>query len=162
VNPLSGRLPIIVQIPVFFALYEVLFVPIEMRHHAFFGWIKDLSAPDPTSLFNLFGIIPWDPPSFLLVGIWPIIMGITMFIQMRLNPLPPDPIQQQIFTWMPLLFTFLLAQFAAGLVIYWAWNNTLSFLQQYVIMRRQGVKVELWDNIIQTFKPKKQAEQKSD
>ena len=152
INPMSGCLPIVIQIPVFFALYKVLFVTIEMRHQPFFGWIQDLSAPDPTSLFNLFGLIPWDPPSLLMIGGWPLVMGLTMFIQMRLNPAPPDPIQQQIFNWMPLFFTFLLAQFAAGLVIYWAWNNALSVLQQYVIMRRMGVKVELWDNIIAMFK----------
>ncbi len=152
INPMSGCLPIVIQIPVFFALYKVLFVTIEMRHQPFFGWIQDLSAPDPTSLFNLFGLIPWDPPGLLMIGGWPLVMGFTMFIQMRLNPAPPDPIQQQIFNWMPLFFTFLLAQFAAGLVIYWAWNNALSVLQQYVIMRRMKVKVELWDNIIAMFR----------
>ena len=154
INPLSGCLPIVVQIPVFFSLYKVLFVTIEMRHAPFFGWIHDLSAPDPTTVFNLFGLIPWDPPSFLLIGIWPLIMGVTMFVQMKLNPAPPDPTQAMIFTWMPIFFTFLLASFPAGLVIYWAWNNTLSILQQYTIMRRQGVKVELWDNIKSTFKLK--------
>ena len=147
VNPMSGCLPILVQIPIFFALYKVLFGTIEMRHAPFYGWIQDLAAPDPTSIFNLFGLIPWDPPTFLLIGIWPIIMGITMFLQMRLNPTPPDPVQAQIFTWMPLFFTFLLATFPAGLVIYWAWNNTLSIAQQWFIMSRQGVKVELWDNL---------------
>ena len=151
VSPMSGCLPIVIQIPVFFALYKVLFVTIEMRHAPFYGWIQDLSAPDPTSLFNLFGLIPWAPPSFLLIGVWPILMGITMFIQMRLNPPPPDPTQAMIFNWMPLFFTFLLATFPAGLIIYWAWNNFLSILQQYVIMRRQGVKVELMDNLKNTF-----------
>jgi YidC/Oxa1 family membrane protein insertase len=151
VNPMSGCLPIVVQIPIFFALYKVLFVTIEMRHQPFYGWIKDLSAPDPTSLFNLFGLIPWDPPSFLLIGAWPIIMGITMFVQMRLNPTPPDPTQAMIFTWMPLFFTFLLAGFASGLVIYWAWNNTLSIIQQYIIMKRQGVDVDLFGNILEAF-----------
>ncbi len=151
VNPMSGCLPIVVQIPIFFALYKVLFGTIEMRHAPFFGWIQDLAAPDPTSMFNLFGLIPWDPPSFLMIGIWPLIMGITMFLQMRLNPTPPDPVQAQIFTWMPLFFTFLLATFPAGLVIYWAWNNFLSILQQYTIMTRQGVKVELWGNLKETF-----------
>ncbi|VAW12438.1 Inner membrane protein translocase and chaperone YidC, long form [hydrothermal vent metagenome] len=151
VNPMSGCLPIVVQIPIFFALYKTLFVTIEMRHQPFFGWIKDLSAPDPTSLFNLFGLIPWDPPTFLIVGAWPIIMGVTMFVQMRLNPTPPDPVQAQIFTWMPLLFTFLLANFASGLVIYWAWNNFLSILQQYFIMTRQGVEVNLFGNIMEAF-----------
>ena len=151
VNPMSGCLPIVVQIPIFFALYKTLFVTIEMRHQPFFGWIHDLSAPDPTSLFNLFGVIPWDPPTFLMVGAWPIIMGITMFLQMRLNPTPPDPVQAQIFTWMPLLFTFLLANFASGLVIYWAWNNSLSILQQYYIMTRQGVEVNMLGNIMEAF-----------
>ena len=147
VNPMSGCLPILVQIPVFFALYKVLFVTIEMRHAPFYGWIKDLSAQDPTSLFNLFGLIPWDPPSFLLIGVLPLIMGVTMWVQMRLNPSPPDPVQAQIFMWMPLFFTFLLASFPAGLVLYWAWNNFLSILQQYTIMKRQGADVNLVQNI---------------
>lgn len=155
INPLAGCLPVLVQIPVFFALYKVLFVTIEMRHAPFFGWIQDLSAPDPTSLFNLFGLIPWDPPQLLMLGIWPLIMGITMFVQMKMNPAPPDPTQQMIFTWMPVLFTFMLASFPAGLVIYWAWNNSLSIAQQWVIMSRQGVKVELWDNLRGTFARKK-------
>ncbi len=141
VNPASGCLPILIQIPVFFALYKVLFVTIEMRHAPFFGWIQDLSAPDPTSLFNLFGLIPWDPPTFLSIGIWPLIMGITMFLQQKLNPPPTDPLQQKIFMALPIVFTFLLANFPAGLVIYWAWNNALSILQQWVIMRRMGVKI---------------------
>ncbi|WP_299810381.1 membrane protein insertase YidC [uncultured Roseibium sp.] len=157
INPLAGCLPIVIQIPVFFALYKVLFVTIEMRHAPFFGWIQDLSAPDPTSIFNLFGLIPWDPPQMLMLGVWPLIMGITMFIQMKMNPAPPDPTQQMIFTWMPVVFTFMLASFPAGLVIYWAWNNSLSVTQQYVIMRRQGVKVELWDNLSRMFKRKKPA-----
>ncbi len=147
INPMSGCLPIVIQIPVFFALYKVLYVSIEMRHAPFFGWIQDLSAPDPTTIFNLFGLIPWAPPEFLMLGVWPIIMGITMFFQMKLNPAPPDPVQAQIFTWMPVLFTFLLASFPAGLVIYWSWNNALSMLQQYVIMRRQGVDINLLENI---------------
>ena len=147
VNPASGCLPIIVQIPIFFSLYKVLFVTIEMRHAPFYGWIQDLSAPDPTTLFNLFGLIPFDPPSFLMVGIWPLIMGVSMFVQMRLNPAPPDPIQAQIFAWMPVMFTFLLAPFPAGLVIYWAWNNTLSVMQQSFIMKRQGVPITLFDNM---------------
>jgi len=155
VNPASGCLPILVQIPVFFSLYKVLFVTIEMRHAPFFGWIKDLSAPDPTSVFNLFGLIPWDPPTFLMIGAWPIIMGITMWVQMKLNPAPPDPIQQKIFTWMPVFFTYLLASFPAGLVIYWAWNNSLSVLQQSVIMARQGVDIPLLENL--GIKPKKAA-----
>ncbi len=147
VNPASGCLPILVQIPIFFALYKVLFITIEMRHAPFFGWIKDLSAPDPTSIFNLFGLIPWEPPAFLLIGIWPIIMGITMWAQMKLNPAPPDPVQQKIFAWMPVFFTFLLASFPAGLVIYWAWNNLLSVIQQAVIMSRQGVEIPLLENL---------------
>ncbi len=147
VNPLAGCLPVIIQIPVFFALYKVLFVTIEMRHAPFFGWVQDLSAPDPTTLFNLFGLIPWDPPSLLMIGIWPILMGITMFVQQRMNPAPSDPTQQMIFTWMPLLFVFILAGFPAGLVIYWAWNNLLSVLQQGLIMRKQGVPIELFSNM---------------
>jgi YidC/Oxa1 family membrane protein insertase len=147
INPMSGCLPILIQIPVFFALYKVLYITIEARHAPFFGWIQDLSAPDPTTIFNLFGLIPWDPPQMLMLGIWPIIMGITMFVQMKLNPAPADPVQQKIFTWMPVLFTFLLAAFPAGLVIYWTWNNSLSILQQWVIMRRQGVEVNLLENI---------------
>ncbi len=142
VNPLAGCLPILIQIPVFFALYKVLFVTIEMRHAPFFGWISDLSAQDPTSIFNLFGLIPFDPPSFLLIGIWPILMGITMYLQMKMNPAPTDEIQQQIFRWMPIIFTFVLATFPAGLVIYWTFNNAFSILQQWVIMRRQGVSPE--------------------
>ena len=160
INPLAGCIPIIIQIPVFFALYKVLFISIEMRHAPFFGWIEDLSAPDPTSLFNLFGLLPYDPSSvpligsFLMVGVWPLIMGVTMWVQMKMNPSPPDPTQAMIFNWMPVFFTFLLASFPAGLVIYWAWNNFLSVTQQYVIMRRQGVKVELWDNITGLFRKK--------
>ncbi len=151
VNPVSGCLPVLIQIPVFFALYKVLFGTIDMRHAPFVGWIQDLSAKDPTTLFNLFGLLPFGVPDFMIIGVWPLIMGVTMFIQMKLNPAPPDPIQAQIFTWMPVFFTFLLASFPAGLVIYWAWNNTLSVTQQYVIMRRQGVEVELWKNLKETF-----------
>ncbi|WP_127520793.1 membrane protein insertase YidC [Mesorhizobium sp. Z1-4] len=154
INPLAGCWPILIQIPVFFALYKVLYVTIEMRHAPFFGWIQDLSAPDPTSVFNLFGLLPYDVPSFLLIGIWPLIMGITMFLQMRMNPTPPDPTQAMIFNWMPVVFTFMLATFPAGLVIYWAWNNFLSILQQGVIMKRQGAKIELWDNLVGLFKKK--------
>lgn len=147
VSPLSGCLPILIAIPVFFALYKVIYVTIEMRHAPFFGWIQDLSAPDPTSLFNLFGLLPFTPPQLLMVGVWPIIMGITMWLQMRLNPTPPDPIQAQLFNWMPLIFTFMLAAFPAGLVIYWAWNNFLSILQQSYIMKRQGVEINFFGNI---------------
>jgi YidC/Oxa1 family membrane protein insertase len=131
----------LIQIPVFFALYKVLFVSIEMRHAPFYGWIQDLSAPDPTSLFTLFGMIPWSPPDFLLIGVWPVIMGVTMFLQQKLNPAPADPMQAKIFMFLPLIFTFMLARFPAGLVIYWAWNNILSISQQYVIMKRMGVKI---------------------
>ncbi|WBV41649.1 membrane protein insertase YidC [Pseudoroseomonas cervicalis] len=137
VNPASGCLPIVIQIPVFFALYKVLFVTIEMRHAPFFGWIRDLSAPDPTNLFNLFGLIPWDPPALLHMPVWAIIMGVTMFVQQKLNPAPADPIQAKIFTWMPIIFTFMLASFPAGLVIYWSWNNLLSVAQQWYIMRHE-------------------------
>jgi YidC/Oxa1 family membrane protein insertase len=154
VNPLAGCLPILIQIPVFFSLYKVLFITIEMRHAPFFGWIQDLSAPDPTNLFTLFGLIPWDPPSFLILGIWPLIMGVTMFIQMKLNPAPTDPTQAMIFNWMPVIFTFMLATFPAGLVIYWAWNNTLSILQQAAIMKKHGVPIEIFKNIQDTFKKK--------
>jgi YidC/Oxa1 family membrane protein insertase len=145
VNPASGCLPILVQIPVFFALYKVLFVTIEMRHAPFFGWIQDLSAPDPTSWMNLFGLLPYTVPelgffNLLSIGIWPIVMGLTMWLQMRLNPTPPDPTQAKIMAALPFVFTFMLGHFAAGLVIYWAWNNTLSIAQQRLIMWRMGVK----------------------
>ncbi|CUW45431.1 putative inner membrane protein translocase component YidC [Brucella vulpis] len=154
INPLAGCWPVLVQIPVFFALYKVLYVTIEMRHAPFFGWIQDLAAPDPTSIFNLFGLLPYTVPHFLMIGVWPIIMGITMFLQMRMNPTPPDPTQAAIFTWMPIIFTFMLASFPAGLVIYWAWNNTLSIIQQSVIMKRQGVEIELFDNLKGLFRRK--------
>src|SRR3954463_15990341 len=160
INPIAGCLPVALQIPVFFSLYKVLFVTIEMRHAPFFGWIKDLSAPDPTNLFNLFGLLHFDPTTvplfghYLVLGVWPIIMGITMWVQMKLNPSPPDPTQKMIFDWMPLIFTFMLAGFPAGLVIYWAWNNLLSVLQQSFIMRKNGVKVELFDNLRATFAKK--------
>ncbi len=153
INPLDGCLPILIQVPVFFSLYKVLFITIEMRHAPFFGWIHDLSAPDPTNVFNLFGLLPYDPTllpmvgHFLHIGAWPLVMGITMWFQMKLNPTPPDPAQKMIFDWMPVIFTFMLANFSSGLVIYWAWNNTLSVIQQSVIMRRNGAKIELWDNL---------------
>jgi YidC/Oxa1 family membrane protein insertase len=159
INPVAGCWPMLLQIPVFFALYKVIYVTIEMRHAPFFGWIHDLSAPDPTSLFNLFGLLPYDVPHFLMIGVWPIVMGITMFLQMRMNPTPPDPTQALIFTWMPLVFTFMLASFPAGLVIYWAWNNTLSISQQALIMKRHGAKIELFDNLKGVFK-RKQAQPK--
>lgn len=163
INPVAGCLPVALQIPVFFSLYKVLFVTIEMRHAPFFGWIKDLSAHDPTNLFNLFGLLSFDPTQlpvighYLALGLWPIIMGITMWFQMKLNPTPPDPTQKMIFDWMPLIFTFMLASFPAGLVIYWAWNNLLSVLQQSYIMRRNGVKIELFDNVKATFAGSKKA-----
>src|SRR5271169_3491786 len=167
INPIAGCLPIAIQIPVFFSLYKVLFITIEMRHASFYGWIHDLSAPDPTNIFTLGGLIPFDPTilpligSFLHLGFWPAIMGVTMWVQMKLNPAPPDPTQQMIFNWMPLIFTFMLAKFPAGLVIYWAWNNSLSVAQQSVIMHKHGAKIQLWDNIKGTFvkaKPKAPAE----
>ena len=162
INPLAGCWPILIQIPVFFALYKVLFITIEMRHAPFIGWIRDLSAPDPTNLFNLFGLLPFDPTmipvfgQFLHLGVWPILMGFTMWAQMKMNPSPPDPTQKMIFDWMPLIFTFLLASFPAGLVIYWTWNNFLSVVQQGVIMKRNGAKIELWDNL-RALLPKKKA-----
>jgi len=140
VNPISGCLPIFIQIPFFFAIYKMLFVTIEMRHQPFFGWIKDLSERDPTSIFNLFGLIPWDPPSFLLIGAWPVLMGVTMFLQQKLNPAPPDPVQAKIFMFFPLFLTVILAPFPSGLVIYWTINNVLTMAQQYVIMKRTTVK----------------------
>jgi YidC/Oxa1 family membrane protein insertase len=169
INPLSGCWPILIQIPVFFALYTVIFISIEMRHAPFFGWIQDLAAPDPTNIFTLFGLIPWNPMalpligSFLHLGIWPVIMGITMWVQMKLNPPPPDPTQAMIFNWMPIIFTFMLGAFPAGLVIYWAWNNTLSVTQQWFIMKRHGAEVNLFGNILDTFrkKPKPAEDSKS-
>jgi len=141
INPVSGCLPVVIQIPVFFALYKVLYVSIEMRHAPFYGWIHDLSAPDPLNVFTAFGLIPWDPPAMLHIGLLPVIMGFTMFLQQRLNPAPMDPTQKRIMSFLPLFFTFLLAHFPAGLVIYWTWNNVLSMLQQWSIMRRMGVRV---------------------
>jgi len=144
-NPLAGCLPIVIQIPVFFSLYKVLFVTIEMRHAPFFGWIHDLSAPDPTSFANLFGLLPFTPPthlpivgSILMIGAWPLAMGLTMFLQQKLNPQPVDPVQARMFMFLPIVFTFMLSGFPAGLVIYWAWNNLLSIGQQWTIMRRAG------------------------
>ncbi len=157
VNPVAGCLPMVIQIPVFFALYKVIFITIEMRHAPFFGWIKDLSAPDPTNLFTLFGLIPWDPTAlpmfghFLALGIWPLIMGVSMFFQMKMNPEPTDPVQKSMFAWMPVIFTFMLGTFPAGLVIYWTWNNTLTILQQSLIMKQAGVKIELFDNVRKMF-----------
>jgi YidC/Oxa1 family membrane protein insertase len=140
VNPASGCLPVLIQIPFFFAIYKMLFISLEMRHQPFFGWIKDLSAQDPTSLFNLFGLIPWDPPSFLIIGIWPILMGLTMFLQQKLNPAPTDPIQAKIFMFFPLFLTIILASFPSGLVVYWTVNNILTIAQQWVIMKKTKLK----------------------
>ncbi len=160
INPVSGCLPMVIQIPVFFSLYKVLFITIEMRQAPFFGWIKDLSQPDPTNVFTLFGLLHYDPTSlpiighFLAIGIWPLIMGFSMFIQMKMNPEPPDPVQKQMFTWMPVIFTFMLGSFPSGLVIYWTWNNLLSVTQQTLIMHRAGVKIELWGNLAKTFRRK--------
>lgn len=151
INPVAGCWPMLLQIPVFFALYKVIYITIEMRHAPFFGWIQDLSAPDPSSLWELFGLIPWGAadilPGFLLLGIWPLLMGITMFVQMQMNPAPPDPTQAMIFRWMPFVFTFMLSTFPAGLVIYWAWNNLLSIFQQGYIMKKNGAEIALVDNI---------------
>ena len=147
VNPVSGCLPMVIQIPVFFSLYKVLLVTIDMRHAPFFGWIRDLSAPDPTSIFNLFGLIPWMPPQFLMIGVFPVIMGLTMWLQTNLNPPPADPAQQKIFGFMPLIFTFMLSNFPVGLVIYWSWNNLLSIIQQVVIMRSTGTPVDFIDRL---------------
>ena len=166
VNPAAGCLPILLQIPIFFSLYKVLFVTIEMRHAPFIGWIHDLSAPDPTSILNLFGLLPWgtpDPMSFLAIfsiGVLPILMGVTMWLQQKLNPMPSDPTQAMIFAWMPWVFMFMLGQFAVGLVIYWVANNTITFIQQYIIMRSQGVDVDLLGNIKSGFRKRKKAESK--
>jgi len=140
VNPVSGCLPVLIQIPFFFAIYKMLFVTLEMRHQPFFGWIEDLSARDPTSIFNLFGLIPWDPPTFLMIGAWPILMGLSMFLQQKLNPTPPDPIQAKIFMFFPIFLTIILAPFPSGLVVYWTINNILTIAQQWVIMKQTKVK----------------------
>jgi len=167
INPLSGCWPILIQIPVFYSLYTVIFISLEMRHAPFFGWIQDLASPDPTNVFTLFGLIPWDPTilpvlgGFLHLGVWPLLMGITMWLQMRLNPPPPDPTQAMLFNFMPIIFTFMLGTFPAGLVIYWAWNNTLSITQQYIIMKRHGAEVDLFGNVLASLGLRKTAEQKS-
>ena len=158
VNPAAGCLPILLQIPIFFSLYKVLFVTIEVRHAPFIGWITDLSAPDPSSILNLFGLLPFSPPgpeSFLVIlsiGVFPILMGITMWLQQKLNPAPTDKTQQMIFAWMPWIFMFLLGQFSSGLVIYWVANNVITFAQQYFIMASQGVKPDIFGNILNSFK----------
>ena len=140
VNPASGCLPVLIQIPFFFAIYKMLFISLEMRHQPFFGWIKDLSAQDPTSIFNIFGLIPWDPPSFMMIGVWPILMGLSMWVQQKLNPAPTDPIQAKIFMFFPLFLTIILASFPSGLVVYWTVNNILTIAQQWVIMKKTKIK----------------------
>ena len=140
INPASGCLPVLIQIPFFFAIYKMLFISLEMRHQPFFGWIKDLSAADPTSIFNIFGLIPWDPPSFMIIGIWPILMGASMWVQQKLNPAPTDPIQAKIFAFFPLFLTIILASFPSGLVVYWTVNNILTIAQQWVINKNTTVK----------------------
>jgi YidC/Oxa1 family membrane protein insertase len=157
VNPAAGCLPIMLQIPIFFSLYKVLFVTIEMRQAPFVGWIHDLAQPDPTSVLNLFGLIPYEIPAFLAIfsiGVYPILMGVTMWMQQKLNPAPTDPTQKMIFAWMPWVFMFMLGRFASGLVIYWCANNIITFTQQYVIMRSQGIHVDLLGNITSGFKRK--------
>jgi YidC/Oxa1 family membrane protein insertase len=160
VNPAAGCLPILIQIPIFFALYKVIFVTIELRHAPFVGWLNDLSAPDPSSLFNAFGLLPWDAPAtgtllhLIFIGVLPILLGITMWLQQKLNPAPSDPVQQQIFAWMPWVFMFMLGGFASGLVVYWITNNTITFMQQYVIMRSHGHHPDLFGNIKSGFKKK--------
>ena len=161
VNPAAGCLPILPQIPIFFSLYKVLFVTIEVRHAPFFGWIIDLSAPDPSSFLNLFGLLPFTPPepgtffAIFSIGVFPILMGVTMWLQQKLNPAPTDKTQAMIFAWMPWVFMFMLGQFASGLVIYWVANNTITFIQQYLIMVSQGVKPDIFGNIISSFKKHK-------
>jgi YidC/Oxa1 family membrane protein insertase len=160
VNPAAGCLPILIQIPIFFALYKVIFVTIELRHAPFFGWLNDLSAPDTSSIFNAFGLLPWDAPlpgsllHLIFIGVLPILLGITMWLQQKLNPAPADPVQQQIFAWMPWVFMFMLGGFASGLVVYWITNNTITFAQQYIIMRSHGHKPDLFGNIKSGFKKK--------
>jgi YidC/Oxa1 family membrane protein insertase len=161
VNPAAGCLPILVQIPIFFSLYKVIFVTLELRHAPWFGWIKDLSAPDPSSIWNLFGLLPYSVPSqdgilgFVALGILPILLGISMWLQQKLNPSPTDPTQAMIFAWMPWVFMFMLGSFASGLVIYWIANNLITFTQQYLIMRSQGFKPDVFGNIRQSFQRKK-------
>jgi YidC/Oxa1 family membrane protein insertase len=160
VNPAAGCLPILIQIPIFFSLYKVIFVTIELRHAPFFGWLNDLSAPDPSSIFNLFGLLPWAPPeqgsilALVFIGILPILLGISMWLQQKLNPAPTDPVQQQVFAWMPWIFMFMLGGFASGLVVYWITNNVITFSQQYLIMRSHGHKPDIFGNIRSSFKKK--------
>jgi YidC/Oxa1 family membrane protein insertase len=158
VNPAAGCLPILVQIPIFFSLYKVIFVTIELRHAAFFGPFRDLSAPDPTSIFNLFGVFPWAAPepgttlAFIFIGILPLLLGISMWLQQKLNPTPTDPTQQMIFAWMPWIFMFMLGSFASGLIVYWIANNVLTFSQQYAIMASHGKRPDLFGNIRSSIK----------
>ena len=164
VNPAAGCLPILIQIPIFFSLYKVIFVTIELRQAPFFGWIKDLSAPDSSSLFNLFGALPWAAPAphtllaTIFIGVLPILLGVTMWLQQKLNPAPADPVQQQLFAWMPFVFMFMLGGFASGLVVYWITNNTITFTQQYLIMRSHGHKPDIFGNIKSGFAKKKPVE----
>ena len=162
VNPAAGCLPILLQIPIFFALYKVIFVTLELSHAPWIGWIKDLSAPDPSTILNLFGLLPWAnpfPPESLLfifsLGILPILLGISMWLQQKLNPAPTDATQAMIFAWMPWVFMFMLGTFASGLIIYWIANNMITFAQQYMIMRSQGYKPDVFGNIKASFKRKK-------
>ena len=161
VNPAAGCLPILMQIPIFFSLYKVIFVTLELRHAPWIGWIKDLSAPDPSSLMNLWGILPWDSPepgsilALIFIGILPLLLGVSMWLQQKLNPAPTDPTQQMIFAWMPWIFMFMLGSFASGLVLYWIANNTITFSQQYMIMRSQGYKPDVFDNIKSGFQKRK-------
>ena len=160
VNPESGCLPILLQIPIFFSLYKVIFVTLELRHAPWIGWIKDLSAPDPSSILNLFGLLPFTPPdpnsilAIISLGVLPILLGISMWIQQKLNPAPTDPTQAMIFAWLPWVFMFMLGTFASGLVVYWIANNTITFTQQYLIMRSQGYKPDVFGNVIASFKKK--------
>ncbi|MBC2834246.1 membrane protein insertase YidC [Paragemmobacter straminiformis] len=160
VNPAAGCLPILIQIPIFFSLYKVIFVTIELRHAPFFGWLNDLSAPDPSSLYNLFGLLPWAAPAHpslmatIFIGALPILLGITMWLQQKLNPAPADPVQQQIFSYMPWIFMFMLGGFASGLVVYWITNNLITFTQQYLIMRSHGHKPDIFGNIKSSFRKK--------
>ncbi|MEO1140459.1 MAG: membrane protein insertase YidC, partial [Pseudomonadota bacterium] len=166
VNPASGCLPILLQIPIFFSLYKVIFVTLELRHAPWVGWIKDLSAPDPSSIYNLWGIFPWAGPepgsilALIFIGIMPLLLGISMWLQQKLNPAPTDPTQQMIFAWMPWVFMFMLGSFASGLVLYWIANNTITFAQQYIIMRSQGYKPDVFGNIMSSFKKKPKPEDK--
>lgn len=166
VNPAAGCLPMLIQVPIFFSLYKVIFVTIELRHAPFFGWLKDLSQPDPSSIYNLFGLLPWDVPAtgstlhMIFIGVLPLLLGLSMWLQQKLNPAPSDPVQQQVFAWMPIIFMFMLGGFASGLVLYWIANNTITFIQQYAILSSRGHRPDLFDNIKSTFKKKPKVEVK--